>query len=231
MAGDGMIEYLGRNDHQVKIRGYRIELGEIEAQLARHRAVKEAVAVVRENLSGERYVVAYVTPCEQSAPSAEGLIAHLRALLPEHMVPNAFVVLDRLPLTPNGKLDRRALPAPERDAYVSRQYESPRTDVEQILAETWQELLPVERIGRQDNFFELGGHSLLAMQVMVRIRSSLSIDVPISALFKFPTLDEFSAHVEDVRQASLLENLAKAGMTSRNWSGSWPRCRIAESKS
>ena len=86
------------------------------------------------------------------------------------MVPSAFVVLERLPLTPNGKLDRRALPAPELDAYASRQYEAPQGEVEEILAGIWQELLRVERVGRQDNFFELGGHSLLIVQMMERLR-------------------------------------------------------------
>ena len=138
---DGTIEYLGRNDHQVKIRGYRIELGEIEAQLARHAQVKEAVVVAREDVPGEKRLVAYVTARERV--SAEELRVHLKAALPEYMVPSAFVVLERLPLTPNGKLDRKALPAPEMQAYASREYEAPQGEVEQMLAGIWQELLRV----------------------------------------------------------------------------------------
>ncbi|MBM0108954.1 non-ribosomal peptide synthetase, partial [Steroidobacter sp. S1-65] len=157
---DGSIEYLGRNDHQVKIRGFRIELGEIEAQLANQASVKDAVVIAREDAPGEKRLVGYVTSRGAQPPSVEELRAHLKAVLPEYMVPSAFVVLSSLPLTPNGKLDRRALPAPELDAYVSREYEAPQGEVEEVLAGIWQELLHVERVGRQDNFFELGGHSL-----------------------------------------------------------------------
>jgi acyl carrier protein len=141
----------------------------------------------------------------------EGLRRSLEAVVPEYMVPAAFVALDRLPLTPNGKLDRRALPAPEVGAYVSRHYEAPRGEVEEILAKVWKELLRVERVGREDNFFELGGHSILAMQVRVRIRSSLSLDVPMSSLFEFPTLRQLSAEIDALRQARLLDSLASGG--------------------
>ncbi|MGH8297377.1 MAG: non-ribosomal peptide synthetase, partial [Steroidobacteraceae bacterium] len=158
---DGMLEYLGRNDDQVKIRGYRIELGEIEAQLLRHERVKEAAVVAREDVPGEKRLVAYVTGRGESSPGIEDLRGRLQAVLPEYMVPSVFVVLEKLPLTPSGKLDRRSLPAPELSAYVSHGYEPPRGEVEEVLAGIWQELLHLERVGRNDNFFELGGHSLL----------------------------------------------------------------------
>jgi acyl-CoA synthetase (AMP-forming)/AMP-acid ligase II len=123
---DGSIEYLGRNDQQVKIRGFRIELGEIEAQLARHEDIKEAVILAREDIPGERRLVAYVVPqVAEAVPSVEALRTHLLGALPQYMVPSAFVMLDRLPLTANGKLDRKALAAPELDAYLSRQYAAP----------------------------------------------------------------------------------------------------------
>src|SRR5205814_3076909 len=178
--GDGAIEYLGRNDHQVKIRGFRIELGEIESQLLRHAQIREAVVIAREDAPGEKRLVAYVTGPEEGFPSVEALREQLRAVLPDYMVPSAYVRLPSLPLSSNGKLDRRALPAPELGAYVSRQYEAPQGEVEEILAGIWRELLRVERVGRQDNFFELGGHSLLAMQSIVRLQSVLPIEVPVS---------------------------------------------------
>lgn len=169
---DGTIDYLGRNDHQVKIRGYRIELGEIEAQLVRHARVREAVVVPREDAAGDKRLVAYVVVRDDvgAVPTADELRSHLKLTLAEYMVPSAFVTLDRLPLTPNKKVDRRALPAPNSNAFASRPYEAPRSDQESLLATLWQELLGVERVGRQDNFFELGGHSLIIVQLMSRLR-------------------------------------------------------------
>jgi amino acid adenylation domain-containing protein len=208
---DGNVEFLGRNDQQVKVRGFRVELGEIEAHVTRHPDVKEAVVIAREEAPGQKRLIAYVVARAGVFLSAEQIRDYLAPVLPEHMVPSAFVVLPRLPLTPNGKLDRRALPAPELDAFVSRQYEPPVGEVEQIVAGIWRELLRLERIGRHDHFFELGGHSLLAMQVMVRIRSLLSLDVAISELFDHPVLDKFAVRVELRREELLIERLANGG--------------------
>lgn len=206
--GDGCVEFRGRNDCQVKVRGYRIELGEIETRLTQHAYVKEAVVVAREDVPGQKRLVAYITPAAHAAPTAESLRDYLNAVLPDYMVPTAFVILEKLPLTPSGKLARRALPAPALDAYVSRQYEPPLGETEEVIARIWSELLRVDRIGRSDHFFELGGHSLLAMQVMVRIRSSLSIDIPISELFDHPLLKEFAVQVEERREERMAERLA-----------------------
>ncbi|RMP65348.1 AMP-binding enzyme, partial [Pseudomonas syringae group genomosp. 3] len=155
---DGNIEYLGRNDDQVKIRGFRIELGEIEMQLRQIVNIKDAVVIAREDTPGEKRLTAYYTmPEAEQAITAQTLRAALLARLPEYMVPAAYMKLSEWPLTPNGKLDRRALPAPQDDAYASRDYEPPTGEVEPALAEIWQALLGIDRAGRQDHFFELGG--------------------------------------------------------------------------
>ncbi|HYR09716.1 MAG TPA: amino acid adenylation domain-containing protein, partial [Longimicrobium sp.] len=189
---DGTIEFLGRADFQVKVRGFRIEPGEIEARLAEHEDVREAVVVARENEAGDRRLVAYWVG---EAVEIDALRAHLSARLPEHMVPAAYVHLEMLPLTPNGKVDRKALPAPEGDAYARRGYEAPVGETEKALAAIWAEVLGVERVGRWDNFFELGGHSLLAVRVISRIRQTLEAEVALADLFSHPTVESLSARV------------------------------------
>jgi amino acid adenylation domain-containing protein len=184
---DGTLEYLGRNDEQVKIRGYRIELGEIEALLAEHPQVKEAAVVAHADVAGQKRLVAYVTRRDSTEVGVEELRAHLKAMLPEYMVPSAYVTLERLPLTPSGKLDRGALPAPQPGAY-ERQYEAPQGEVEAALAEIWGQVLHVERVHRHDNFFDLGGHSLMATQVISRIRQGLQVELPLKDLFESPTI-------------------------------------------
>jgi acyl-coenzyme A synthetase/AMP-(fatty) acid ligase len=189
---DGTIEFLGRNDFQVKIRGYRIELGEIEARLAEHAGVGQAVVIARDDNGTGKRLVAYYTGEEAGA---ESLRAHLSSTLPEHMAPAAFVFLAELPLNLNGKVDRKALPAPEGDAYVARKYEAPVGETETALASIWAEMLGVEEVGRHDNFFELGGHSLLGMRLISRLRQTLGVEVSISDLFAQTNLASFAEHV------------------------------------
>lgn len=211
-CSDGSIQYLGRNDDQVKIRGYRIELGEIEAQLKRHERVKESVATVREDHAGSKRLVAYVTSRAEIAPMAEELRNYLKGLLPEYMIPSAFVVLDALPLTPSGKLDRRRLPAPELEAYASMEYDAPEGEVEELLASIWQQLLSVQKVGRRDHFFELGGHSLLIVQMMERLRRfGLSADV--HRVFERPVLADLAAALttEVAQSVSIAPNLIPHG--------------------
>ncbi|WP_145133656.1 MULTISPECIES: non-ribosomal peptide synthetase, partial [unclassified Pseudomonas] len=199
---DGNIEYLGRNDDQVKIRGFRIELGEIEAKLAQHDAVKEAVVLAREDVPGDKRLVAYFTQSE--AVDIETLRSHLQAQLPAHMVPVAYVHLDALPLTPNGKLDRKALPAPDSSAFSLRLYEAPMGDTEMKLAALWAELLKVERVGRHDHFFELGGHSLLAVALIERMRKE-GMEADVRVLFGQPTLASVAAAVGQVQRIEVPE--------------------------
>ena len=190
---EGTIEFLGRTDDQVKVRGYRIELREIEVRLAGHASVREAVVVAREDIPGDTRLVAYWIG---EAADADTLRAHLDERLPAYMVPAAYVRLDRFPLSPNGKLDRRALPAPQGDAFAAREYEAPETDTEQALAEIWAEVLRVQRVSRHDHFFDLGGHSLLAVQVISRVRQVLEVDVELGLMFTRPVLKDFAWTLE-----------------------------------
>jgi amino acid adenylation domain-containing protein len=192
---DGNIEFLGRNDDQVKIRGFRIELGEIEARLAQFPGIREAVVLAREDQPGDKRLVAYYTAEQELEPTAEALRSHLLAALPEYMVPAAYVRLEQLQLTPNGKLDRRALPAPDTDAFSSRGYEPPQGGTEILLAHIWTDLLNLERVGRQDSFFTLGGHSLLAISLLSRIRKELQIDVSLNSLLRHATISQLAQHM------------------------------------
>jgi amino acid adenylation domain-containing protein len=194
---DGRIEFLGRIDNQVKIRGYRIELGEIETAIARHSAIREVVVLAREDVPGDRRLVAYlVAPKNAPTNLVDQLRAQLRASLPEYMVPSALVTLDQLPLTPNGKVDHKALPVPDASAERKAAYVAPRTATEEILAGIWAEVLKLERVGRDDHFFELGGHSLFAMQAVSRVRQKLSVDLPLRELFTAPTIAGQAACIE-----------------------------------
>jgi len=167
---DGAIDYLGRNDFQVKIRGFRIELGEIESRLSASSGVRETVVIAREDGHGDKRLVAYLTKDHSRELSIAALRAGLAETLPDYMLPGAFVILPALPLTANGKLDRGALPVPDADAVLSHRYEAPQEPIEIALARIWQELLELERVGRNDHFFELGGHSLMALSLVERLR-------------------------------------------------------------
>jgi acyl carrier protein len=186
---DGALEYRGRTDHQVKLRGFRIELGEVEAALGQHPAVAEAVVLARQDSPGDARLVAYVVAREGGEASVGALRDHLKAQLPEYMVPSAFVMLEAMPLTPSGKVDRQALPAPEPSRLDwAGAYVAPRGPVEEAVAGIWAEVLGVERVGAHDNFFDLGGHSLLATQVISRIRQAFPVDIPLRRLFEEPTV-------------------------------------------
>ncbi|SOD20611.1 non-ribosomal peptide synthetase [Nitrosomonas ureae] len=164
---DGQIEYLGRVDHQVKVRGFRIELGEVEAQLQLQPDVREAVVVAKEGPGGVR-LVAYVSLHTGYASDAAMVRESLGNTLPDYMIPSAIIVLESLPLNANGKVDRKLLPEPE---FLSTdQYEAPQGEIEETLAAIWQEILRIDRIGRNDNFFELGGDSILSLQIVTKVR-------------------------------------------------------------
>ncbi|MEQ1575330.1 MAG: amino acid adenylation domain-containing protein, partial [Vicinamibacterales bacterium] len=203
---DGSLTFRGRADQQVKIRGFRIEPGEIETVLLREPAIAQTAVVAREDLTGDQSLVAYLVP--RTDPSGEAgaidllaLRARLAAVLPDYMVPAAFVVLDALPLTPNGKLDRAALPAPEGSGLATG-YVAPATPDEIVLCELVASLLGVARVGLADHFFHVGGHSLLATRLAAQIRHRLGRELPIRAIFDTPVLGDL---------ARALRTLPKAG--------------------
>ena len=202
---DGNIEYLGRNDDQVKLRGVRVELGEIEAALSSHPAVQDAVALVRDG-----QLLVWFT--ERAPTDIEALRNHLQTRLPQALIPAAYVRLDALPLTANGKLDRKALPEPDQNAWLSREYEAPQGPVETALAQIWADVLKLEQVGRHDNFFELGGHSLLAVSLIERLRQ-IGLNTDVRVLFSQPTLAALAAAVGSGREIEVPANRIPADCT------------------
>ncbi|MBF4481066.1 non-ribosomal peptide synthase/polyketide synthase [Rhodococcus rhodochrous] len=189
----GDLEYLGRADDQVKIRGFRIELGEVEAAVLAQDEVAHAAVIVREDTPGAARIVAYVVAHEGMSIDTEALRSGVAVVLPEYMVPSAFVVIDAIPLTVNGKLDRRALPEP---VFETRGFRAPSTPIEEIVAGVFADVLGVDRIGADDDFFALGGNSLIATQVVSRLGAALDAQVPVRALFEASTVAELATRVE-----------------------------------
>lgn len=191
---DGLLECLGRLDHQVKIRGFRIELGEIEALLNRHDCVKEGIVHYHDDAQGVKFLVGYVVT------SADVSVAELRqflaAKLPDYMVPTAFVYLDAMPLTPNGKVDRKALPAPQRQEQAERVIVMPASETESTILQIWRDVIGVENISVEDDFFSIGGHSLMATQVVSRLRNRYNVKLPLRSLFESPTIRNAAALVD-----------------------------------
>ncbi|MET3982551.1 non-ribosomal peptide synthase/polyketide synthase [Streptomyces sp. PvR034] len=193
-AADGTLSYFGRADDQVKIRGFRIELGEIESAVLGAPDVTQAAVVVREDQPGDLRLTAYLV-----GGDTDRARDHVAAVLPAHMVPAAFVTLEKLPLTPNGKLDRKALPAPALTGAAEGR--RPRNPREELLAVLFADVLSVDRVGIDDNFFALGGHSLLATRLISRIRSALGVEVPVRALFETPTVAGLAGWTDQAGQA------------------------------
>lgn len=204
---DGNVEFLGRNDFQVKIRGMRIELGEIEVALKRHPAVREA-AVVLAKEGQEGRLIAYVAFQQDQAASSKQLREFLHESLPDHMLPSGFVVLQTFPFTPSGKIDRMALPALGKESELSEGFVVPRTDLEEVLAGIFAEVLQVERVGIMDDFFALGGHSLLATQISSRVREALHTELSVRKIFEEPTVSGLSR--------LMLEQESEPGRIERN---------------
>ena len=194
---DGNIEFLGRKDDQVKVRGFRVELTEIEVVLSRYPAVLNTVVIPREDVPGNKRLVAYVVPVPEQTPTISELRRFLKEKLPDYMVPAAFVLLDALPLLPNGKVDRLALPAPNQTRpELEAHYIAPRTPIEQEIANIWADVLGLKQVGVHDNFFDLGGHSLLAAQLASRLAEAFGVDLSLRRVFEAPTVADLAYAIE-----------------------------------
>jgi aspartate racemase len=198
----GVIEHLGRIDDQLKVRGFRIEPAEIESALNRHPGVRTSVVVARVDSGSQRRLVAYVVPASEPAPNTSELRRHLRALLPEYLVPSVFVTRDALPLNANGKVDRRALPAPvETRPSLDEEFRAPNTALEHALADIWAEVLTMDRVGVHDSFFDLGGTSLSLTWAHQLLCERLEIELPIVKLFQYPTVHALAWHLSETEPA------------------------------
>ncbi|HJT74004.1 MAG TPA: amino acid adenylation domain-containing protein, partial [Chitinophaga sp.] len=197
---DGNIEYQGRIDDQVKIRGFRIELGEIENVIQGSGFISNSVVLAKTIGTGDKQLVAYVVPGDNY--SKEAVINHLKNLLPEHMIPSLWVMMDAIPLTSNGKVNRKALPEPDAVRFASVEYTAPRTSTEVALASIWQELLGTGKIGINDNFFELGGDSIRVIKVASRIYQHFHKDVKVFEIYQAATLGELARAVDNKASAA-----------------------------
>ncbi|WP_431225774.1 amino acid adenylation domain-containing protein [Serratia sp. L9] len=204
---DGRLQFHGRNDHQVKIRGFRIELGEIETQLNGHLQVKEAAVLAQDHKGSKRLIAYMVAAPGTAALEPMAVRQYLQNRLPDYMIPAAYVLLDKMPITANGKLDRKALPEPRESAFLFQPYEAPASRLESLIADIWQTLLGVAKVGRYDHFFELGGHSLLAVSAVNLINQASEDKIGVSDIFIAPTVKQLAQRLKSQTRTSEVVNL------------------------
>jgi thioesterase domain-containing protein/acyl carrier protein len=197
------MEFLGRKDNQVKIRGFRVELGEIEHVLNQSEHLESAIVLAKDDQHGKKELIAYVVPL--ATFDKKTIVAYLESLLPNYMIPLAWVEMKSLPLNINGKIDRKALLNVAIPREAGRSYEEPTSRSEKIMTTIWQQVFGMEKLGINDNFFELGGHSIMAMQIMSRFEKETGTAFPATILFKNPTI------------SSLLTSIEKEGVAEREW--------------
>ncbi|WP_052083106.1 non-ribosomal peptide synthetase [Rhodococcus fascians] len=207
-SGSGVLEYVGRSDFQVKVRGFRIELGEIDSVVVGHGDVDFVTTVGVDGPSGATVLVSYVLPVVGAVVDVEGLREFVAGVLPSHMVPSAFVVLESIPLTPAGKLDRRALPSPTLASHSV--FRAPRTDNERRVAAVFADLLDSPKVGIDDSFFDLGGNSLVATRLIARVNADLGSSLRVLDLFEAPTVVGLTARAEDTAGSSNRPALVRA---------------------
>ncbi|MBT4837417.1 MAG: amino acid adenylation domain-containing protein, partial [Methylococcales bacterium] len=205
---NGCLEFVGRSDYQVKLRGYRIELGEIESLLLAQDVILESVVLVREDVVNDKRLVAYVVVKDKQLFHGSTIRQQLREKLPDYMLPGHFVVLEKMPITVNGKIDRHVLPMPMYDEINDQQeFVAARSEMELRLSRIWCDVLSIDKTGVFNNFFELGGHSLLATQVISKINSELSVDVPLRQIFETPTIEALAKSLEKISQIDVETNI------------------------
>jgi amino acid adenylation domain-containing protein len=197
------LQFVGRNDQQVKIRGFRIELREVQSVIDEHPRISESAVVVREDATGDRSLVAYFVGSGDDHELRRDLVAWAHSRLPKHMIPAAFVQLERIPLTTSKKLDANALPAPSREeVFGEGTFVAPRNPVERQIALIWNELFGIDRVGIHDNFFELGGHSILVTRMVDRLREAFGVELLIASLFESPTVAELGREIQILKVSS-----------------------------
>jgi amino acid adenylation domain-containing protein len=212
---DGNLDYIGRSDQQVKIRGNRIELGEVEVVLEKHEAVAEAVVEAHDE-DGQKRLVAYVVAVKEAAPEVTELRTFLQERLPAYMIPSAFVLLPQWPLTANGKLDRKALPAPDKNRpALGREFVAPRTTLEKVLTDLWIDVLKVDQVGVNDNFFELGGDSIRAALLFNRLQEQSGEVIPLRMIFDKPEVSALAAYLKQSHPQAVA-NLTRGRIAARS---------------
>ncbi|HVP64941.1 MAG TPA: non-ribosomal peptide synthetase [candidate division Zixibacteria bacterium] len=215
MLPDGNLEFLGRQDFQVKLRGHRIELGEIESALENQAGVAQAAVVAHRFREEDVRLVGYVVAKPGEAVDSIALRAAMLAKLPDYMVPSNFVLLERFPLTANGKIDRKALPDPAKLENSDKPKESPRSDLENVIARTWKQALGVDSVGMEENFFDLGAHSLMVAEVHIQLQQQLGREFSLVDLFQFPTVAALATHLTGQQNAPAVSNRAARRLSAR----------------
>ncbi|MFZ1331810.1 MAG: amino acid adenylation domain-containing protein, partial [Flavobacteriales bacterium] len=211
---DGNIDFKGRIDGQVKVRGYRIELGEVEIALEKHSDIEQAVATVREDTPGLKRLVGYFVA--EKPISTNDLRKHLGALVPDYMVPSAFVPVKEMPRTPSGKIDRKALPIPDiKRPDLDVAYARPASQLQEAIAAVWASLLGVDKVGINDNFFDLGGNSLLSIQCVAQLESR-GLALPIVKLYQHPTVKACAEYLEGGSTGMSPSEMARARQRSND---------------